>query len=142
MNCLEEASKSDVKQENLSEPVVTTKKEPESEQVKTVNDQAKKKEDDGAMLFVKNLNFKTGKFQYYNYSINFTTERDRKKKFSKIFSNYVPPSPGFQESIAPNRFSKFDREHTFLTRLRFWSIYSPMGTKILICSKNVFPVEF
>ena len=74
MNCLEEASKSDVKQENLSEPVVTTKKEPESEQVKTVNDQAKKKEDEGAMLFVKNLNFKTGKFPYYNYSINFTTE--------------------------------------------------------------------
>ena len=85
MNCLEEASKSDVKQENLSEPVVATKKEPESEQVKTVNDQAKKKEDDGAMLFVKNLNFKTGKFQYYNYSINFTTERDRKKSFRKFF---------------------------------------------------------
>ena len=73
MNCLEEASKSDVKQENLSESVVTTKKEPESEQVKTVNDQAKKKDDEGAMLFVKNLNFKTGKFQYYNYSITFMT---------------------------------------------------------------------
>ena len=79
MNCLEEASKSDVKQENLSEPVVTTKKEPESEQVKTVNDQAKKKEDEGAMLFVKNLNFKTGKFPYYNYSINFTTENSETK---------------------------------------------------------------
>ena len=79
MNCLEEASKSDVKQENLSEPVVTTKKEPESEQVKTVNDQGKKKDDEGAMLFVKNLNFKTGKFQCYNYSINFTTENSETK---------------------------------------------------------------
>jgi len=59
MNCLEEATKSEVKQENLSEPVVSTKKEPESEPAKNVNDQAKKKEDDGAMLFVKNLNFKT-----------------------------------------------------------------------------------
>ena len=73
MNCLEEATKSEVKQENLSEPVVSTKKEPESEPAKNVNDQAKKKEDDGAMLFVKNLNFKTGKFQYYNYSITFMT---------------------------------------------------------------------
>jgi len=69
MNCLEEASKSEVKQENLSEPVVSTKKEPESEPAKTANDPAKKKEDDGAMLFVKNLNFKTGKFQCYSYSI-------------------------------------------------------------------------
>ena len=43
---------------------------------------------------------------------------------------------GSQESIASNRFSKFDREHAFLSRLRFWSIYSPMGTKILICSKK------
>ena len=71
MNCLEEATKSEVKQENRSEPVVSTKNEPESEPTKTVNDPAKKKEDDGAMLFVKNLNFKTGKFQYYNYSITF-----------------------------------------------------------------------
>ena len=69
MNCLEEASKSEVKQENLSEPVISTKKEPEPEQNTTMNDQAKKKEDDGAMLFVKNLNFKTGMFQYYNFTI-------------------------------------------------------------------------
>ena len=81
MNCLEEASKSDVKQENLSEPVVTTKKETESEQVKTVNDQAKKNDDEGAMLFVKNLNFKTGKFQYYNYNISFTTEKYTETKY-------------------------------------------------------------
>lgn len=83
MNCLEEASQSNVKQENLSEPVVTAKKEPESEQVKPVNDQAKKKDDEGAMLFVKNLNFKTGKFQYYNYSISFTTEIIQRNKVLK-----------------------------------------------------------
>ena len=73
MNCLEESSKSEVKQENLSEPVVATKKEPKTEPTEPVNDQPKKKEDDGAMLFVKNLNFKTGKFPYYNYSVTAMT---------------------------------------------------------------------
>ena len=68
VNCLEEASKSEVKQENLSEPVVATKKEPEPEQTKPANDQVTKKEEDRAMLFVKNLNFKTGKFQYYSFT--------------------------------------------------------------------------
>jgi len=47
-------------------------------------------------------------------------KRDRKKVF-KTFSNYVPAaeafsrasSPGSQESIAANHFSKFVEEHTF-----------------------------
>ena len=45
-------------------------------------------------------------------------------------------SPGSQESIAPNRFSKFDREHDFSSLFQFWSIYSPIGAKIEISSKK------
>ena len=49
-----------------------------------------------------------------------------KKSFRKIFRILYPldaPSPGPQKSIAPNPFSKFDTEHAFLSRFRFWSIY-------------------
>ena len=45
-------------------------------------------------------------------------------------------TPGPHESIAPNRFSKFEREHAFRSVFRFWSIYSPMGTKIEIRRKK------
>ena len=51
--------------------------------------------------------------------------RERKKCFRKIVRIMRPldvHSPGSRESIARNRFSKFDREHAFLNRLRFWSI--------------------
>ena len=34
------------------------------------------------------------------------------------------PSPGSQESIAPNRYSKFDQEHTFFYQIK---IFVPMG---------------
>ena len=61
------------------------------------------------------------------------------EKFSS-FSNFFlrimypldVPSPGSQESIAPNRFAKFDREHAFFTRLRFSSPCDYIWTKILI----------
>ena len=49
------------------------------------------------------------------------------------------PSSGSQESIAPNRFSKFDREHAFLTRLRKISPRDLIWTKILIWSKKRVP---
>ena len=39
-------------------------------------------------------------------------------------------TPGPNESIAPNSDSKFEREHAFRSVFQFWSIYSPMGTKI------------
>ena len=39
-------------------------------------------------------------------------------------------SPGPHESIAPNSPAKFEREHAFRSVFRFWSIYSPMGSKI------------
>ena len=82
-----------------------------------------------------------------------TDIRERRKCFRKVFRIMYPldvPSPGSQKSIAPNRFSKFDREHAFLSRLRFWSIYSPMGTKMnfftisihLTVSKSFKPCGF
>ena len=59
--------------------------------------------------------------------------RDRKKSFRNFFK-IMPPTvlhtPGPHESIAPNSDSKVEREHAFRSVFRFWSIYSPMGTKI------------
>jgi len=56
------------------------------------------------------------------------------KKVFVIFFKIMPPivlhTPGPHESIAPNSDSKFEREHAFRSVFRFWSIYSPMGTKI------------
>ena len=42
----------------------------------------------------------------------------------------VSHSPGPHESIAPNSPAKFEREHAFRSVFLFWSIYSPMGSKI------------
>ena len=75
--------------------------------------------------------------------------RELEKKFSNFFFRIMYeldlPSSGSQKSIAPNRFSKFDREHAFLIRLRKispWD-YNVIWTKILIWSKKgVFPVKF
>ena len=54
--------------------------------------------------------------------------RERKKSLRIFFNNVTllmfhldVPYPGSQESIAPNRFSKFDREHAFFSELRFLS---------------------
>jgi len=38
-------------------------------------------------------------------------------------------SPDSSESIAPNHFSKFDREHGFLSGLRFWYLWDYKWTK-------------
>ena len=48
-------------------------------------------------------------------------------------------SPGPQESIAPNRLSKFDREHAFSSIFRFLSIDSPIESKIEFSSKKRAP---
>ena len=48
-------------------------------------------------------------------------------------------SPGSQESIAPKRFSKFDREHAFSSLFQFLSIHSPTGAKIEISSEKRVP---
>ena len=50
-------------------------------------------------------------------------------------------SPGPHESIPPNRFSKFEREHAFRSIFRFWSIYSPIRAKLEICSEKRVPVR-
>merc|ERR1711911_377321 len=67
------------------------------------------------------------------------------KSFRKSFRIMCPldaPSPGSPESIAPNRFSKFDREHAFLSRFQFWSIYSPMGIQRAQNSKKISKTFF
>ena len=51
-------------------------------------------------------------------------------------------SPNTQELIAPNSFSKFDREHTISSLFQFWSKYSPSGRKSKSARKSVCPVEF
>ena len=47
----------------------------------------------------------------------------------RFFFQIMPPLykhfigiPEFQESLAPNCFSKFDREHAFSSLVRFWSM--------------------
>ena len=67
------------------------------------------------------------------------------KSFRKSFRIMCPLdalSPGSPESIAPNRFSKFDREHAFLSRFQFWSIYSPMGIQRAQNSKKISKTFF
>ena len=63
-----------------------------------------------------------------------------------FFLNYVQrvlvfsrPQYSPQQSNAKNRFSKFDREHALSLLFRFWSIYSPIGTKIEITTKKRVP---
>ena len=48
-------------------------------------------------------------------------------------------SPGSQEPIARNRFSKLDREHALSSLFQFSSIHSPIGGKIEISSKKRVP---
>ena len=49
-----------------------------------------------------------------------TLKKFSKKECKKVFDFFLimyeldVPSQGSQESIAPNRYSKFDREHAFL----------------------------